>query len=213
MNITVAIMAHPKRQHQAELLLMKLTPYPFMQVQIVWDEQNNEWHTGERSMRAGAVAGADWHVVLQDDAIISEFFYSQLVEAIKNVPVRTLISLYTGTARPLGARVKLAVDRVNKSGFSWIRHYMLLWGVGLAIPTAHIEPMLEFVEGRKEDYDIRIGMFYQQNIIPIFYSNPSLVDHDDDLGSLLGHGQAPAPRRAHNFLRGAPNWNSNFIDL
>lgn len=213
MNISVTVMAHSRRRKQAEELYAKLTTYPFTECTITWDERDNEWHTGERALRWGVSVGADWHIVLQDDAIIPDNFFTHIANAIQHVPARTLISLYTGTARPLGKRVSLAVDKVKSSNFSWIKHYMLLWGVGIIIPTAHIEPMLEFAAGRREPYDTRIGIFYQRNILPVFYCNPSLVDHDDDLGSLLGHGNAPHPRVAHNFISGEPKWNGNFADL
>lgn len=213
MTISITIMAHPKRRQQANLLLAKLTAYPFKQCYITWDQQNSEWHTGERAMRSGAAAGADWHVVLQDDAIIPDDFYTHLENALECVPVRTLISLYTGTVRPLGKRVTGAVKKANRNRASWIKHYMLLWGVGLAIPTFHIEPMLEFIADRKEAYDIRIGMFYHANILPVFYTNPSLVDHNDGLGSLLNHDETPKPRVAHNFISGKQKWNDQAVDL
>lgn len=204
-------MAHPSRRSAAEALLAELQQYPFAAASIVWDERNEEWDTGTRALRAGVGRG-DWHVVVQDDAILSPYFFSNLVGAINTCPGgKTLISLYTGTARPFGERVKAAVDKAYHA--SWLRHYLLFWGVGVLIPSDHIEPMLEFVAGREEQYDTRIGIFYQQNMLPVYYTMPSLVDHDDDFASLLNHGNGPDRRVAHRLASGAVVWNSSVIDI
>lgn len=210
MNISVTVMAHPSRKARAEALFAELSQYSFCDISITWDELNIEWDTGERALRYGIGKG-DWHIVVQDDAILSPDFYNNVVGAIKAVPMKTLISLYTGTARPFGARVKAAVDKAYYA--TWLRHYMLFWGVGILIPSDHIEPMLEFVSDRQELYDTRIGLFYQRNMLPIYYTMPSLVDHDDDLGSLLDHGNAPEPRVAHRLATGPVSWNRDVIDI
>lgn len=210
MEISVAIMAHPRRKKQAQALLDQLSQYTFCDISIIWDKTNTEWDTGERALRYGIRKG-DWHIVVQDDAILSPDFYNNVVGAIKAVPMKTLISLYTGTARPFGARVKAAVDKAYYA--TWLRHYMLFWGVGILIPSDHIEPMLEFVSDRHELYDTRIGIFYQRNMLPVYYTMPSLVDHDDDLGSLLDHGSAPEPRVAHKLATGPVQWNRDVIDI
>lgn len=198
MRISIAIMAHPKRAAQVERLEAELAQYPFTQIGCAYDELHDEWHTGCRALRQGIDSG-DWHVVIQDDAILTPNFYENVESAIKGLPSKTLFSLYTGTARPLPDRVKVAVKR-SKDG-DWLRHHQLFWGVGIVIPTAHIEPMLEFVrdiEGLQ--YDNRIGEFYCRNGLPVYYCIPSLVDHDDDLPTTIeGHGKAISsePRVAH----------------
>jgi hypothetical protein len=68
---------------------------------------------------------------------------------------------------------------------------------------------------------MRIGTIYHRNRLPVFYTNPSLVDHDNDLGSLLKESpNVPAaeyekqPRRARNFIGDRqPSWNSRFVDI
>ncbi len=206
-------MAHPKRRKQAEALFVQLLKYDFEKVGIVWDQINDEWHTGDRALRFGVNKG-DWHVVIQDDAILTPDFYTNIQGCVNSVPTKTLISLYTGTARPLADRVKLAVDKSQDGG--WLNFYMLLWGVGILLPSNQIEPMLDFVnEPRYADtlYDQKVGIFYQRNMLPIYYTVPSLVNHDDDLGSLLNHGQTPEPRVAHRLATGVITWTNRVIDL
>lgn len=212
MKITITIMAHPRRTEQANALYKKLVQYPFEKCSITWDEQNSEWHTGQRALMDHK--GGDWHVVLQDDAIINEHFFTNLVKAIENVPDRVLFSLYTGTVRPFNDRVGAAV--ANAGNASWLKGYTLFWGVGIVIPTNHIEPMLEFVKDEHQDpYDTRIGMFYFRNMLPVFYTNPSLVDHDDDIGTIVGtRSSLPQGRRvARNMIDRDHEWNSDFVEI
>lgn len=213
MNITATVMAHPKRKAAAKALERQLKKMPFTEVSITWDEKNEEWDTGVRALKRGIERG-DWHLVIQDDAILTPDFYENLVGAISVVPERVLISLYTGTARPLKERVQNAVDRAGDC--SWLRHYMLMWGVAIVLPSWHIEHLLEFVdtpEWAESQYDNRLGMFYQRNRLCVYYTQPSLVDHDDDIDSLLGHGQSPEPRRAHTLATGRLNWNKRVVDV
>lgn len=215
MNITVAVMAHPRRKALAEALALELKKYSFMNVSVSYDSSDasthqDEWNNGKRAMLAGADRG-DWHCVIQDDAILSPNFYENLVGAIENVPTKSLISLYTGKPRPLGKRVQTAVNKVNDE--TWLSYWLLMWGVGLLIPSSHIEHMVEFVDDRTEPYDTRIGIFYQRNRLPVYYTMPSLVDHNDHLGSLLEHGQAEGARVAHRLATGLVAWNDTVINI
>jgi len=89
-----------------------------------------------------------------------------------------------------------------------------MWGVGIVLPTAHIEHLIEFVDDRDEPYDTRIGIFYQRNRLPIYYTMPSLVDHDDDLGTVIpGHGTVPGARVAHRLATGPVRWNKHTISI
>lgn len=216
MNITASIMAHPKRKQAAEDLQNDLWTYPFTDVWITYDEQNSEWHTGERAIRSGANKG-DWHLVIQDDAVLTPYFYENIEAALRTIDTKTLVSLYTGQCRPLGERVKQAVDTAAAEQASWLKHYMLCWGVAILIPSDHIEPMLDFVnDDRYKDtpYDVRIGIFYQRNMLPIYYTNPSLVDHNDAIGSLLDHdARAKEPRVAHRLAAGLVDWNKQVINI
>lgn len=215
MRITAAVMAHPKRKKLAEALSRQLKKYPFVDVSISYDApdastHDDEWNNGKRAMLAGVGRG-DWHVVVQDDAILTPNFYENIEGAIRSVPTKSLISLYTGKPRPLGKRVETAVKKVRDE--TWLSYWLLLWGVGLLIPSDHIKPMLEFVEGRTEPYDTRIGIAYQRNRLPVYYTMPSLVDHNDNIGSLLEHGKAEGARVAHRLATGLIVWNNKVIDI
>lgn len=217
MKISVAIMSHPKRTAEAAELLGQLLEYPFSSHRLVTDclrpiEKAGEWQTGKRALRTGIEAGSDWHVVIQDDAILTPNFYENIEGAIKSLDQKTLVSLYTGTSRPLAGRVKAAVAKAQDGDM--LRSHQLYWGVGIVIPTDHIKPMLEFVENIDLLYDNRIGEFYCRNGLPVYYTAPSLVNHDDDAESLLdGHGRAisPEPRVAHKLAVGLVAWSDKRI--
>lgn len=219
MKISITIMAHPKRWQQADNLMLRLVGQDFVQRSITWDQVNDEWETGERALEAGIGTGTDYHVVLQDDVILPPNFYDHLAAALANVPMRSLVSLYTGTVRPLPDRVANAVQRAGNA--SWLQFNTLLWGVGIAIPTAHIADMLENVADRKEVYDTRIGVAYQSQRLPVYYTNPSLVDHDNSIGSLLKQSENVSkedyeklPRVARNFIGNKTvTWNNRVLDI
>ena len=217
MNITAAVMAHPSRKDYAEALESQLKVMPFNAVGIVYNElgedvspHDREWDTGSRSLKWGVGKGA-WHLVIQDDAILTPCFFENIVAAIEALPQKTLISLYVGQARPWPLKITTAVNRAEDG--DWLRHWMLLWGVAIIIPTDHIEPMLEFVADRQEPYDTRIGMFYQRNMMEVYYTIPSLVDHDDGQRSLLGHGILPGARIAHRPATGKVTFTGVVIDM
>lgn len=217
MNISITVMAVPARKPQAEALRDALSKYPFCDVSVTYDKDaagthESEWLNGKASLLAGIGRG-DWHAVIQDDAILTPNFYENIEGAIKNCPGgKALISLYTGKARPFPKRITAAVEKAYHA--TWLRHYMLIWGVGIIIPTDHIEPMLEFVEDYTEPYDTRIGMFYQRNMLPVYYTMPCLVDHDDELGTVIpGHGSEPGARVAHKLATGLVAWNNQVIDI
>lgn len=217
MNISITVMAVPARKLQAEYLKSILSLYPFSDVSVTYDQaaagtHESEWLNGRASLLAGIGKG-DYHVVIQDDAILTPNFYENIEGAIMNCPGgKALISLYTGKARPFPIRIKEAVDKAYHA--TWLQFYLLIWGVGIIIPTDHIEPMLEFVDDRTEPYDTRIGIFYQRNRLPVYYTMPCLVDHDDNLGTAIpGHGTKPGARIAHRLATGIIQWNKEVITI
>lgn len=206
-------MAHPKRAMAAKKLERQLSAMPFTDVYTIYDDKNDEWDTGSRSIKWG-IGKADWHLVIQDDALLTPDFYSNLEGAILNLPVKGLMSLYVGTVKPYGSRVEEAVKKAARA--TWLRHYMLLWGVAIVIPSDQITAMLDYLDEpkyRDTQYDTRLGMFYLANRLPIHYTMPSLVNHDDDLGSLLPDHQQPQPRVAHRLATGPVTWNDEVIDI
>jgi hypothetical protein len=163
----------------------------------VWDQKNDRWDTGRRSWEAHD-PNADWHLVIQDDAIVCRDLHAAIEKAADRIPKKAIASLYVGTRRPLAPRVEKAVIQAREEKASFIVMQALNWGVGIMAPTWTIEEMLPWCD--REDYpnyDRRVGRYYLRKMgFHTWCTWPSLVDHAE-VESLCGHGPG---RVAHEFL-------------
>lgn len=211
MKISISIMASPARKEHAEALYEMVKSMPFSSSTIIWDEHSDEWETGERGLRWHT--DSDFSCQIQDDAIISRHFYENVKSAIENAPYETLISFYTGTVRPRPTQVLEAVRMAQETGSSFIQGVRLWWGVGFAIPTKQIIPMLDFVKNYKTmKYDDRIGSYYAQTGLGVLYTFPSLVNHNYLIGSLIGNDHANTePRVAHKYVGELVSFNGKMV--
>jgi hypothetical protein len=203
LKVSTVIMAHQRRAQFVPELQRRLGG----DVEVIWDQKNNRWDTGSRAM-AAFDPEADWHLVIQDDAIVCRDLVAGLSRALPRVPKNAPVCLYIGNVRPFGTEIAALVRRVEDD-VSWIRMPKLNWGVGIAVPTATIPEMLDWTRHRVENnYDMRIGLFYEKVLRQqTWYPWPSLVDHRDSPSLVPGRGQR---RHAHRFLgenRSALNWN------
>jgi hypothetical protein len=199
MNVSYAIMAHPTRDHYVEGLQEDLP-----NVATCWDRVNNEWDTASRAL-AAYESDADWHVVVQDDAILCDNFADIAWEALNGIRHNGPVSFYTGCGRPYAKEIKRLVDEVTERNVPWIAMPNgPLWGVCLAFPVRLIDQMIEACdEKRIVDYDSKVCDFFRHDEkLETWYSMPSLVDHRDEAGSpslIPGHGSSSG-RVAHNWL-------------
>src|SRR5699024_7401624 len=116
-----------------------------------------------------------------------------LARALDQVGRDGLVSAYTGTGRPDQLNVRRALANAQKRGHAWMSTRSLNWGVAIAMPTHAIPAMLEWCgsEDRAHlKYDYRIGV-YARDVLGwrTWYTVPSLVDHDESIPSLVGHGK------------------------
>src|SRR5690606_21836290 len=152
MIIKTVIMAHPSRSAHANKLKQSLIRQQ-LYADIIWDTDNNVWNTARRCLLAGMQA--DWTIVLQDDSIIGSTFADNAVGAITTVPQDTLISFYTGTTKPFARRVTAAVEQAKDQDASWIVFDRLCWGVGTAINSKYIKPLLDELDNSSLPHDER----------------------------------------------------------
>lgn len=208
--ISTAIMAHPKRAEYIPGLLEALGPG----VEVVWDEHNDRWDTGRRSLLAYDPA-ASHHLVVQDDAIVCADLVAGLEAGLERVPDGSPVGLYVGSVRPWKARIQQLVDSAD--GASWVTMSRLLWGVGVVVPTDQIPDMVEFCDRRHHEanYDLRLAKWFMFRGVRTWYTWPSLVEHRD--GPSLVYGRNGG-RHAHRFLgadRSALNidWSGPVVDM
>lgn len=167
MKLSLSIMAHPSRKDFVDYLHGRLGNIP-----VSFDEGCGVWENCKRAWRLHD-PDADFHCVIQDDAIICDDFHMLATLAIQTGWDKgCATSLFFGKRTPLINEAR----RGLKQGF--IIKRMLHWGVAICLPTGLIEEMIAFGDkiNIKQD-DARISRFLQNKHIPIYYPLPSLVDH------------------------------------
>lgn len=198
MNLSVAVMAHRKREHLIPALLAGLG---IGEEHVVWDTTNNRWDTGRRAMAAYDPA-ADWHMVVQDDVIVCADFIEGMTKALEHVPPERIVQPYVGTRRPLQGYVMEVIAKADEIGASWLEMRALMWGTVIIVPTWTIDDMLVWCDRRAwPNYDKRVGQYYYAKLAwSTYYTWPSLSDHmdpdRDGEPSIVGHGGG---RVAHRF--------------
>jgi predicted O-methyltransferase YrrM len=203
-KLSVAIMAHPVRAKEVEELVASLD----REVTIIFDERpqpskdpKQRWTTGKRAWQAYD-PDADWHMVIQDDAIVCPDMIAGFETALAQFDGEGIVSAYTGTGRPDQNNVKRAIKNSDRFGHRWLTTWSLNWGVAFAVPTNTIDEMLAWCDRparAQRNYDMRIGQYYRDiKGWKAWHTYPSLVDHRDT-ASLVGHGQG-GNRHAHNPL-------------
>ena len=186
-DVSVVIMAHPKRRAWAEGLA------EIMGCPVVWDEGKGMWDTGRRALLAGVAAGGTHHLVLQDDTIPSDGL-AGLLETLRR-PGPT--SLYAGASQHTTPAVAACVAR----GVPWFRYAGLVWGPAVMQPVEHLEPLVahgDIISSRS--YDQRLTAYWRRRKVACWYTVPSLVEHRHGGNPSLKGG--PDGRRAITFGSG-----------
>lgn len=203
-------MACREREDQVESLTRQLDRGD---VSVVYDrlpasrDPEQRWANGRRAWLSHD-RDTDWHVVIQDDAVVCEDFLAGLEKALTVVPTEVAVTAYVGRERPSPEAVQRRVNEAKKSGSSWVRLNFLYWGLAVAVPTPVIGRMVAWGDRmHKANYDTRLGRWLRDEARwPVWGTHPSLVEHRDE-SSLVGH-DVPG-RVAHHFHQGSAldvNW-------
>lgn len=169
--ISVAVMAHPKRERFVPPLVSRLDREPT----VVWDEKDSRWDTGRRALLTYS-PDATHHLVVQDDALVPRDLVAGVVEALEYVPDDSPLSLYVGRVKPHAQRIQPVIQKTKR--MSWLVMNKLLWGVGIVLPTGQIDSVVKWCDkGVLPNYDKRISLWYEREGLDVWYSWPSLVDH------------------------------------
>jgi hypothetical protein len=196
-KISWAIMAHEKRRDWVPGLLEQMPEG----TQVIWDRVNDRHETGLRAI-AAFDPEADYHVIVQDDAVLCEDFEEAVRLVLSRVDEGAPVSLYLGSSRFYNTLLKIEKPS-----------YMVgdgpIWGVGIALPVPSIPDVMEYFEAATiENYDRRIMYYYQSVGVKCWYPVPSPVDHrTTDNPSLAGHSRLN--RHAWRF---AGPWSSTGVD-
>lgn len=180
-------MAHPKREQYFNYLKRKLGDVPF--------SIDKGWGITENCVRAWKLHNpkAEFHVVIQDDAIVCRNFRER-AEALLDDDTVAYQFFY-------GNRIKFDKDRDLWEKQGYVMQDKPRWGVAICLPVRHIDPMLKFFQtlNLPQD-DERISRYMQSVGLKIKFPIPSLINHRDSIESLVGNNMRD--RRAYYFIDG-----------
>ena len=211
MTVYFAIVGHTSRAKQCAQLQAQLDGAAL----FLDDGSLGEWANHRRAFQFGLTVGhdapwdRDWLVVLQDDAQPIKGFQAAAQAALEHVPAEAfMVSFYCGTSRPLRYQQPFAeaVFNAELDGSGFLSAPVLGWGVAVAIRLDALQIILDYCDNHSQPYDERLSaaMF---GLGPVFYTWPSLVDHEDGT-SLVKHRYDvdTKPRKARKV--GLPrSWN------
>jgi hypothetical protein len=157
-----------------------------------------------RAMAKGTPA--EWVIVLEDDAVpVSRFRH--YAEKMLDVAPAPLVSFYLGTGYP--AQFQYRFQQAVKEDVRWIMHGWMRHAVAYAVSLDLVPSLTEHMTTLIRDRwaaDDAISAYAIQQGLPVAYTNPSLVDHEDGppvIGQRTHLGRPitgrKRPRRAMNY--------------
>ena len=202
MRLSAGIMAHPDRAD----LVSELSAALDRPVPVFWDSGGKPSGHGDRVWAVArqtwlmADPEADWHVLIQDDAVVCADFLAGLESALVNLPTTwpAVVCPYLGQGRTVPRRWGQMARRADQLGASWVRSDRVMWGVCLALPTKTVPEMVAWCDRRVGmPDDMRIAAWAQRHGWGVWYPWPSLVDHRP-VPSLTKHRAADRRAQRHH---------------
>lgn len=196
MKVSFAVVNHPDRKEWGRGLaaeLLKLGP-----TTVAFDHRLEGAEANHIRALSAAAPGAEWHMVIEDDAVLSSRFGELLPDALEAYPDH-IVSAYTGQLFPRHRQSDFI--RAASMGVDLVADYVA-HGVANAYPADIVDPLVDWIDPDGIPVDEQISHFAQHHGIPVVYLTPSLVDHRDE-GSVLPSTdwQPRKPgRRAHRFI-------------
>lgn len=195
-RISVAVQHHPARAELVDELLEQL-PGATLATDPDPLGMRNPWR-GYRNALETTPADATHRLIVQDDVRVCPGFLDAARAAVAAKPDRILSFFVAGNPYEHSQAVFAACAR----GSSWAELDNQRWCPAVCVcwPAAHVPAILAFVDAQgwpdafRADDEI-IGRYCRHAGVLPLASVPSLVDHPDDVPSLLGnkamYGQDP----------------------
>lgn len=201
MKLSAAIMTHPERSAElAELLALLDRP-----TSVYSDPHGPPSGRGDRVWSVAREAwlmfdpDADWHALIQDDAVPCADLLAGLEAALVQIPTSpSIVSPYLGQGRTVPVRWERMARDADARRACWVRSDRVMWGVTLLAPTKLIPEMVEWCD-RKTGMpdDMRVAAYARRHHLDVYYTWPSLVDHRL-VPSLTKHRAADRVARRHH---------------
>jgi GR25 family glycosyltransferase involved in LPS biosynthesis len=211
----VGVVAHVNREHLVDKLLRDTEIDT-----IKWDDrlpsvtgcaENHirvlkelDRHTGED----------DWAIILEDDARPVPGFRDHLKRALVKTDT-PLVGLYLGTGNPDGPTqraISPAVRAAEASGSHWIVSDWFISTVGYAVRSSWLPALIAGISDMGGPVDNRINEWTHGVGIKTWYTQPSLVDHEDDRSLLRAARSWHTPRRAWR-VGSRTEWNDLTVEM
>jgi hypothetical protein len=182
-TVSYSIMAHPSREKFVSLLLEQIPS-----ASVHYDDTGDRWGNGRACIMARDKK-ADWHVVVQDDAVLCRDFTKQ-VEAALSVLDDGPVSFYIPSAAwkgSFGINAKQVIREARIKGRRWLKtNHGPSNGVCIALPTRDIPTLIRWCDHHllarnSKSFDRRLAYYYRgvfnRTDRRCYYSIPCLVDH------------------------------------
>lgn len=155
----------------------------------LWPNHRRAWILADEESE-----GAEWCLVLQDDAELCDDFMDRARQALSVAP-GPVVQLFSWVK-------KSPMKRARRRGFSWACYWYNVCGVAIAIRREYVWPMIEFCDDHVTDanpsYDQRVGFWAACFGLGIWASVPSLVQHRAGVESTIC-GRSNASRQSDFF--------------
>lgn len=189
--ISVALQTHPLRAALAAQLAEAIGGDVELAVDPDPDGRPSPWRAYRNALEL-TPAGATHRLVIQDDAIVCRDFRETVTRAVAARPDRLITLFVGGLPREHRNRVLTACSRDEP----WAELDNLRWcpAIALVWPVAMIGPLLDFYDklpsARWTADDEIIGRYCKTTLRLPLATVPSLVEHPDDVPSLVGRRNA-----------------------
>lgn len=183
-TMSVSIMAHPKRAEWVGELEEFFGGCP-----VAMDDGRGLIANGRAAWELHDPE-ADYHLVIQDDAVPCDDFLTEARNHLATLEVPGAMSFYFSGKRHFKRIAEGRMERGKARG-------RLRWGPAIALPTSWIPAMLRHYDGgTRAQYDARIGDWLKHAGVACSYPLPSLVEHRGT-ESLLGNEHRGERRAAY----------------
>jgi hypothetical protein len=212
------IQHHPSRRELVRRLVDSLEGF---RVEIVESERRSPpspWATYRRCLELACDLACDGYThatILQDDATVCTAFAQELDTAVDALPDAVLVLFLASSPRALADLARLArslrADYARLPPSRLIPPTMFLPAVAVTWPMDAVADVLDWQEKyagvtrRSDDHMLGRWAADEHRTTPIAVTVPSLVQHPDDVYSLVGNGSGARgrnPARSALFFAG-----------
>lgn len=194
-KLSVSVMAHPSRSHFFNQLKEKLGDVPFS-----IDHQNDLIENSKAAWKMYDPA-ADFHVVIQDDAIVCNRFQERASKFITGMESERIFKNEPVYGYNFFIRPEYSMSQMSKyEEQGYLVEARNRGGVAICLPVNQIEDMLRFYDTSNNRHDDeRISQWIAKKGYKMCFPIPSLIDHNDHNPSIAGN-RPKVIRQAYKFI-------------